>query len=42
MVSGSDLRKRFSIQYVDKDTSKKVRRACEPLLKWLDEAEDEE
>lgn len=31
-----------SKKYVDKETSKKVRRACEPLLKWLDEAEDEE
>ncbi|CAH7667634.1 domain found in IF2B/IF5-domain-containing protein [Phakopsora pachyrhizi] len=31
-----------SKKYVDKDTSKKVRRSCEPLLKWLDEAEDED
>ncbi|POV97086.1 hypothetical protein PSHT_10073 [Puccinia striiformis] len=31
-----------SKKYVDKDVSKKVRRACEPLLKWLDEAEDED
>lgn len=31
-----------SKKYVDKETSKKVRRACEPLLKWLDEAEDED
>lgn len=31
-----------SKKYVDKDISKKVRRSCEPLLKWLDEAEDEE
>jgi translation initiation factor 5 len=27
---------------VDKEVSKRVRRACEPLLKWLDEAEDED
>ncbi|EGG08818.1 uncharacterized protein MELLADRAFT_115896 [Melampsora larici-populina 98AG31] len=31
-----------SKKYVDKEKSKKVRRACEPLLKWLDEAEDED
>ncbi|MBW0481364.1 hypothetical protein O181_021079 [Austropuccinia psidii MF-1] len=31
-----------SKKYVEKDISKKVRRACEPLLKWLDEAEDED
>jgi len=29
-----------SKKYVDKDTSKKVRKASEPFLKWLDEAED--
>jgi len=31
-----------SKKYVDKDVSKRVRRACEPLLKWLDEAEAED
>lgn len=31
-----------SKKYVDKEVSKRVRRACEPLLKWLDEAEDED
>jgi translation initiation factor 5 len=31
-----------AIKYVDKEVSKKVRRACEPLLKWLDEAEAED
>ncbi|WAQ81954.1 hypothetical protein PtA15_2A267 [Puccinia triticina] len=31
-----------SKKYVDKDISKRVRRACEPLLKWLDEAEAED
>lgn len=31
-----------SKKYVDKEKSKKVRRACEPLLKWLDEAEAED
>lgn len=31
-----------SKKYVDKDTSKKVRKASEPFLKWLDEAEDED
>jgi len=31
-----------SKKYVDKDTSKKVRKASEPFLKWLDEAEDSE
>ncbi|OBZ79199.1 putative eukaryotic translation initiation factor 5 [Grifola frondosa] len=29
-----------SKKYVDRDTSKKVRKASEPFLKWLDEAED--
>ncbi|THG97234.1 hypothetical protein EW026_g4726 [Hermanssonia centrifuga] len=29
-----------SKKYVDKDTSKRVRKASEPFLKWLDEAED--
>ncbi|KAI0089809.1 eukaryotic translation initiation factor 5 [Irpex rosettiformis] len=29
-----------SKKYVDKETSKKVRKASEPFLKWLDEAED--
>ncbi|KAA1069596.1 hypothetical protein PGT21_028964 [Puccinia graminis f. sp. tritici] len=31
-----------SKKYVDKEVSKRVRRACEPLLKWLDEAEAED
>jgi translation initiation factor 5 len=30
-----------SKKYVDLATSKKIRRAAEPFLKWLDEAEDE-
>lgn len=30
-----------SKKYVDKETSKKVRKASEPFLKWLQEAEDE-
>lgn len=30
-----------SKKYVDKDTSKKVRKASEPFLKWLAEADDE-
>jgi len=29
-----------SKKYVDKETSKKVRKASEPFLKWLEEAED--
>lgn len=29
-------------KYVDRDTSKKVRKASEPFLKWLEEADDEE
>jgi len=31
-----------SKKYVDKETSKKVRKASEPFLKWLAEAEDDE
>jgi len=31
-----------SKKYVDRDTSKSVRKASEPFLKWLDEAEDDE
>ncbi|KAF7327639.1 Splicing factor 3B subunit 1 [Mycena kentingensis (nom. inval.)] len=31
-----------SKKYTDKDTSKKVRKASEPFLKWLEEAEDDE
>jgi len=31
-----------SKKYVDKDTSKKVRKAGEPFLKWLAEADDDE
>ncbi|KAF9653250.1 eukaryotic translation initiation factor 5 [Thelephora ganbajun] len=31
-----------SRKYVDKETSKKVRKASEPFLKWLDEAEDDD
>ncbi|KAG6332994.1 hypothetical protein ID866_6099 [Astraeus odoratus] len=30
-----------SKKYVDKETSKKVRKASEPFLKWLEEADDE-
>ena len=30
-----------SKKYVDKETSKKVRKASEPFLKWLEEAEDD-
>lgn len=29
-----------SKKYVDRETSKKVRKASEPFLKWLEEAED--
>ena len=29
-----------SKKYVDKDTSKRVRKASEPFLKWLEEADD--
>jgi len=31
-----------SKKYVDRETSKKVRKASEPFLKWLDEADDDE
>jgi len=31
-----------SKKYVDKDTSKKVRKASDPFIKWLDEADDDE
>jgi translation initiation factor 5 len=31
-----------SKKYVDKETSKRVRKASEPFLKWLEEAEDSE
>ncbi|KAF4598844.1 hypothetical protein EYR38_007252 [Pleurotus pulmonarius] len=31
-----------SKKYVDKDISKKVRKASEPFLKWLEEADDDE
>jgi len=31
-----------SKKYVDKDTSKRVRKASEPFLKWLEEADDTE
>ncbi|KDR76014.1 hypothetical protein GALMADRAFT_279303 [Galerina marginata CBS 339.88] len=31
-----------SKKYVDKETSKKVRKASDPFLKWLQEAEDDE
>ncbi|EKM60396.1 uncharacterized protein PHACADRAFT_246282 [Phanerochaete carnosa HHB-10118-sp] len=31
-----------SKKYVDRETSKKVRKASEPFLKWLEEAEDDE
>lgn len=31
-----------SKKYVDKEISKKVRKASEPFLKWLDEAEDDD
>jgi translation initiation factor 5 len=29
-----------SKKYVDKETSKRVRKASEPFLKWLEEADD--
>ena len=31
-----------SKKYVDKETSKKVRKASEPFLKWLEEADEDE
>lgn len=31
-----------SKKYVDKDTSKRVRKASEPFLKWLAEADDDD
>jgi len=31
-----------SKKYTDKETSKKVRKASEPFLKWLEEAEDDD
>jgi translation initiation factor 5 len=31
-----------SRKYVDKETSKKIRKASEPFLKWLDEADDDD
>ena len=31
-----------SKKYVDLSTSKKIRRAAEPFLKWLEEAEEED
>jgi len=31
-----------SKKYVDRDTSKKVRKASEPFLKWLDEADEDD
>lgn len=31
-----------SKKYVDLQTSKKIRRAAEPFLKWLEEAEEDE
>lgn len=31
-----------SKKYVDKDVCKKIRRAAEPFLKWLEEAESED
>lgn len=31
-----------SKKYVDLSTSKKIRRAAEPFLKWLEEAEEDE
>jgi translation initiation factor 5 len=33
--------KKASSRFVDKDTSKKVRKAASPFLKWLEEAEEE-
>lgn len=31
-----------SKKYIDLSTSKKIRRAAEPFLKWLEEAEEDE
>jgi translation initiation factor 5 len=33
--------KKASSRFVDKETSKKVRKAAVPFLKWLEEAEEE-
>lgn len=33
--------KKSSSRFVDKETSKKVRKAAAPFLKWLEEAEEE-
>ena len=30
----------FSKKYVDKDTSKKIRRAAQPFITWLEAQED--
>lgn len=33
--------KKSSSRFVDKEISKKVRKAAQPFLKWLEEAEEE-
>ena len=33
--------KKASARFVDKETSKKVRKAAAPFVKWLEEAEEE-